>query len=116
MLRTLISGLLLAWILAAAPCAQAESEDAAWIERYMASHASAPRGQRDSDPGIAFNELKDWVGERLRFRLHSGRERSGVLERADGHTARLRVTINGGQFGFELQRAQVKKIIAETIR
>lgn len=94
--------------------ARAAEDDAAWIERYMQTHASAVRAAPGAvDRSLAFADLPHRIGERLRFRLHSGRERVGVLESADARVARLRVSINGGTFGFKVERAQVARILPE---
>ena len=90
-------------------------EDERWIERYMAAapaarSATAPVAGGDS---LAFDALRQHLGRSLRVRLRDGRERRGVLERADGQTAQLSADVKGGRFSYSLRRDQVVRIQLE---
>lgn len=93
----------------------AMDEDERWIERYLGSAPKAVASQRQVDSGesLAFDALRQHLGRNVRVRLRDGRERRGLLERADGQTAQLSADVKGGRFSYSLRRDQVLRIQLE---
>lgn len=104
---------LLVW--AGVCAAQTVDEDERWIERYMAAAPVAVASSRSTETGeaLSFDALRQHLGSNVRVRLRDGRERRGVLERADGQTAQLIADVKGGRFSYSLRRDQVVRILLE---
>jgi hypothetical protein len=90
-------------------------EDERWIERYMASApaAAAPAAAAADGAALAFAALGQHRGRSVRVLLRDGRERRGVVERADGEVAELSAAVKGGRFSYRLERSQVLRIQLE---
>lgn len=89
----------------------AGESDEAWIAAYMA-RADAPGAPRPAlrEAEIAFDELRDWEGRRVRVMLRDGRERRGTVEGVDGQVVLLRTQLDTGFFRYGVARADVRAI------
>jgi hypothetical protein len=88
----------------------AQSDDEAWIERYMdqRSGVAAPvwRGPGTGDR-IEVDDLPRFVGYSVRLGLSNGRSRHGVIESADERRVVLIAQMSGGRASLTLSRAQI---------
>lgn len=86
-------------------------EDHAWLKRHLEAHAAGSRrAQRSFGPSIEFARLPEHRGTVLEVELQDGRRRSGVLDRVDADTGRLRVRLGAGEYLFEFKRTEVASI------
>jgi hypothetical protein len=93
-----------------------QSDDEAWIERYMAEHGIEVQDQ-PSAPGsgdrIQPGDLPRFVGHGVRLTLANGRTRAGVVEAVDAKNIQLRAYMTGGEAMLSLPRAQVVAVELE---
>lgn len=96
--------------------ARAQSDDEAWIERYMAEHGvevpdqpSAPGAGDRIQPG----DLPRFVGHGVRLTLANGRIRAGVVDAVDAKSVLLRAYLAGGEASLRLPRAQIVAVELE---
>lgn len=107
---TMLVLVLLFALLHASTEVHAQSDDEAWIERYMdqSSGMLAPvsRGPGTGDR-IEVDDLPRFVGYSVRLGLSSGRSRQGVIESADARQVVLIAQMSGGSASLTLSRAQI---------
>lgn len=101
----------LAVLLFVLPARAAASDDEAWIARYIAS-GQAP-GLTPSSAQvreIAFAQLGEHVGRRVRFVLNDGRSRHGIVESVGGGQVQVRAQFGSGFFLYGLSRGDIRAI------
>ncbi len=110
------SFLLLLVLMLSAGAALAQSDDEAWIERYMAEHGVDVQDE-PSAPGsgdrIQPVDLPRFVGHGVRLTLANGRTRAGVIDQVDAKTVLLRAYLAGGEASLRLPRAQIVAVELE---
>lgn len=103
--------LLASLLMLALPTHASGKDDEAWIARYIAS-GQAP-GLTPSSAQvreIAFAQLGEHVGRRVRFVLNDGRSRHGIVESVGGGQVQVRAQFGSGFFLYGLSRSDIRSI------
>lgn len=91
----------------------AADDDAVWIDRYV-NDALRVEAQAAQDAGsLALSQLPQMVGMRVRLFLRGGVERRGTVDSVSNDRVRLKGTLKGGYFTYEVPRQQIVRIEKE---
>lgn len=89
------------------PAAGRAREDAAADKPPSAASAEAKSGQRRR---IAFEELEQYVGQRIRTRRADGKVQQGTLRSVSGDRIELETIVSGGTVRYKVERDQLNRV------
>lgn len=115
MYRLFVALLVAAALLNPAASKASVEEDERWISRYVAANKrlAARTPVNGTSRRVEFSQLSAMRGQDVRVVLSDGRSRRGRVERADGRTLTLRVTLPSGYARLRLSPSQIQYISQE---